>query len=636
MLIAIYGQGQPAGVLQSPESQKMNDTASVNKYLNTAYEILKADTNIVLSKQWVDIAFEKSNETNYAWGMGRSQYLYGKIFLTNSNYASAMECFAQASKYWEGKEHRHDYALAQMQRGIVLYSQNQFEGAIPYFTDASVDLFETRDKFNAATCQYLAGLAYSKKGDFAESENLISAANKIFKELKVKQRIIECLLGLAELNILKKDPNSTSAYLDTLSTYIFPNPDPSHAIVYYTVRAKMWLLLKNYSEAEKDLNTAYALFQNNKSMERQLSVTQPMIELYRSTQRYDKALKAQEEYYAAKDSIFSIENTRVIAYLENTNKLEKQKSEILLLSKKVELERTIRFGLMALAAIVLFFALNAYKKSQKIKIANSKLSATNSELATTISNLKQAQTKLLHSEKMASLGRLTAGIAHEIKNPLNFVINFSSITKELIDEYREAKTEDEKKEILGDITGNIEKIHLHGTRADKIMQNMLHHSHTGTGQRKLTDMNKMCDDYIDFAYQSMRANHPNYQCTLIKSLQHNIPQISIEQQDMSRVILNLLNNAFYAVKDKPDPRVEIRTSVVNERMKIEVKDNGEGLTPEVKERIFEPFFTTKPSGEGTGLGLSICYDIVKAHNGEMEVESEAGNFCNFIVYLPYS
>ncbi|MFI5219848.1 MAG: cyclic nucleotide-binding domain-containing protein [Bacteroidia bacterium] len=265
------------------------------------------------------------------------------------------------------------------------------------------------------------------------------------------------------------------------------------------------------------------------------------------------------------------------------------------------------------------------------------------ELELALENLKKSQQQLVQSEKLASLGALIAGIAHEIQNPLNFVNNFSQLSGELIEEIKDVKTDDDRDEILADLKQNLEKINQHGRRADSIVKSMLEHSRTGTGEKQLTNINQLCTEYFNLAYHGMRAKNPEFNCELVKQLDNSLPEIKIVPQEISRVLLNLFNNAFYAVNEKSKesanskipykPQISLITSSLNHFIAIKVIDNGTGIPDKIKEKIFEPFFTTKPTGQGTGLGLSLSFDIIKAHGGEIKVESKQNELTEFTVIL---
>jgi signal transduction histidine kinase len=278
-----------------------------------------------------------------------------------------------------------------------------------------------------------------------------------------------------------------------------------------------------------------------------------------------------------------------------------------------------------------------YEDFNKLELANIKIEKT-------LVDLKQAQSQLVQSEKMASLGELTAGIAHEIQNPLNFVNNFSEVSQELMEEmHEEIKKGDleEALEIGNDIEQNLEKIHHHGKRASEIVKGMLQHSRSSSGVRELTDINALADEYLRLAYHGLRAKDKTFNATMETHFDEKLTKIEIIPQDIGRVILNLITNAFYAVDQKKkqeidgyEPKVTIHTKRTKKSNEISVSDNGNGIPKTALDKIFQPFFTTKPTGQGTGLGLSLSYDIITAHGGELKVVTKQGEGSQFIIILP--
>jgi signal transduction histidine kinase len=267
------------------------------------------------------------------------------------------------------------------------------------------------------------------------------------------------------------------------------------------------------------------------------------------------------------------------------------------------------------------------------------------ELEHTLSELRNSQTQLIHAEKMASLGELTAGIAHEIQNPLNFVNNFSEVSKELLDEMKEELANGNMQfatEISDDIKSNLEKILNHGKRADAIVKGMLQHSRASSGIKEPTNINALADEYLRLAYHGLRAKDKSFNAAMKTDFDEKIGNINVIPQDLGRVILNLITNAFYAVNEKkkqqPDnyePTVTVITKKDKNKVIISVSDNGNGIPQTAIDKIFQPFFTTKPTGQGTGLGLSISYEIItKAHSGELKVENKEDGGATFTIILP--
>ncbi len=291
-------------------------------------------------------------------------------------------------------------------------------------------------------------------------------------------------------------------------------------------------------------------------------------------------------------------------------------------------------------------------RSQKLKAENrileERVKERTAALEKSIADLKSTQAQLIQSEKMASLGELTAGIAHEIQNPLNFVNNFSEVSAELVEEIQDirrktqdGKTESEEDELLVDIKQNLEKINHHGKRAGAIVKGMLDHSRTSTGEKVPTDLNAMADEYLRLAYHGLKAKDKSFNANFASDLEPNLPKVNLVPQDIGRVLLNLINNAFYAVNDRFQkggegylPKVTVSTKQEDGQVLISVADNGGGIPQHIKDKIFQPFFTTKPTGQGTGLGLSLSYDIVKAHGGEITVKSKEGEGTEFTIQLP--
>lgn len=322
---------------------------------------------------------------------------------------------------------------------------------------------------------------------------------------------------------------------------------------------------------------------------------------------------------------------------------EQKRLEGIETERKNKTVRWVAYFSIIFTALVAFIAVILFRNARLRKKTNAILLQEKKTLELTLDKLKSTQAQLVQSEKMASLGELTAGIAHEIQNPLNFVNNFSEVSNELVDEMNAelAKGDlEEAKLIAKDVKQNLEKITHHGKRADAIVKGMLQHSRTGSGKKEPTNINQLCDEYLRLAYHGLRAKDKSFNAILQSEFDETIELLNIVSQDIGRVVLNLITNAFYTVTEKSklklagyEPKVTVSTKKMSNQIHISVADNGNGISQKILDKIFQPFFTTKPTGEGTGLGLSLSYDIVKAHGGELKVETKESEGTIFTIIL---
>jgi signal transduction histidine kinase len=367
---------------------------------------------------------------------------------------------------------------------------------------------------------------------------------------------------------------------------------------------------------------------------------------YEKTGQYPKALTAFRTSAEIADSIRRRENIRnateqqLTFEFDQRQAVERAKQE-LAAAESTSRQWVLGIGLV-LALVLTVFIFLGYRAKER---DNALLEQQKAEIQRTLTQLKATQAQLIQSEKMASLGELTAGIAHEIQNPLNFVNNFSEVSAELVGELKEELQADRKPEALelaDDLTQNLERITLHGQRAASIVRGMLEHSRTSSGEKTPTDLNALAEEYLRLAYHGLRAKDKSFNADLKTEFAEALPKINLVPQDLGRVVLNLITNAFHAVSEKAkrssdgyQPEVTVRTRRLDGYVEIQVQDNGTGVPEAVREKIFQPFFTTKPTGQGTGLGLSLAYDIVtKGHGGTLTVESQEGVGTEFIVRIP--
>ncbi len=479
-----------------------------------------------------------------------------------------------------------------------------------------------------ASCYYELGkldssLLYLKRSmSFPEGQksfqgwiNMISARvyEKLHKPTEAKSYYHSAIQLLKESENFK----DLSGVLTSLGMFHL-NAGEVDSAIYFGEQARVLAAQHNYQKEEYD---SYLL----------------LARAFENKENATEALKFFKAAIDAKEKVYGKEKQKQIEGFKFTEELRKK--EELETEEKFKSQLRIYALSGALIMFALFMVLLYRNNLQKQK--------ANSVLQKTLGDLKATQSQLIQSEKMASLGELTAGIAHEIQNPLNFVNNISEVNTELIDELKQELAVGNKQsaeELVNDIKSNSEKINHHGKRAGDIVKGMLQHSRTSSGVKESTDINALADEYLRLAYHGLRAKDKSFNASMKTDFDETIGNINVVPQDIGRVILNLITNAFYVVNEKAtlrqaqgdsyEPTVSVSTKKDGNKVLISVKDNGNGIPQKILDKIFQPFFTTKPTGQGTGLGLSLSYDIVKAHGGELKVETKESAGSEFVMSLP--
>jgi two-component system, NtrC family, sensor kinase len=426
-----------------------------------------------------------------------------------------------------------------------------------------------------------------------------------------------------------------------------------------SIGGQVFLGMANIFRDKNELDSAryYAkkalhIFQEKKMNLHLIQAANLLFELYKNSNSAE-ALNYLVLATTTKDSLFSQEKGRQIEKLAFEERERAAKNERMIVAREIAFKNRVRlYALLAVLGVVLLIAFILYRNNRQKQVANALLLTQKEEIQSTLNLLQATQAQLIQSEKLASLGELTAGIAHEIQNPLNFVNNFSELSVELLEEMEtefKAGKPDDAFEIAADLKINLSKINHHGKRASSIVKGMLEHSRGRDAiNRVSTDLNALADEYLRLAYHGLRAKDSSFNATMETHFDPDLPLVSVIPQDIGRVLLNLINNAFYAVNQRATtvqtlhatslqylPTVTVSTKKLENAIEISVKDNGSGIPEAIREKIFQPFFTTKPTGQGTGLGLSLAYDIVtKGHGGTLEVKSKEGEGTVFISQLP--
>ncbi|HEX7845175.1 MAG TPA: ATP-binding protein [Chitinophagaceae bacterium] len=577
----------------------MGRFADALKYVLEAFEIVEDPRNETKSK-WT-LFLHPFNGSDRLLILAYTHHMFAILMRETQNIAQELYHYNEARRIASEIGHPVRQMLASMNLGRSYTAVNKLDSAL-YFTQESEQLtLKTGFKKYLGQVLLTFGNIYFEKNDFPKA--LDGYRKSMYASIEANN-----LNGLC------------NAYY-FLAKYFIATGKKDSARFYSTKSLEVMKQLGAVRWFRVNLGTVY----------------ETVYQSYKMSNQTDSILKYQELTLLVKDSLYKsrIKNLTDFQAVTLDEQLRLQNIE----KEKITYQNKIRtYFFLAGIAVLLLLAGIFYRNNRQKQRANK-------ILENTLSDLKSTQSQLVQSEKMASLGELTAGIAHEIQNPLNFVNNFSDVSNELIKEMVEAVNKGntaEASSIAQDVQQNLEKILHHGKRADAIVKGMLQHSRTGSGQKEPTDINALCEEYLRLAYHGLRAKDKSFNAKFESHFDNSIGKINIVPEDMGRVVLNLINNAFYAVSEKQkmnlagyEPTVTVITAKQNGKIEIKVIDNGNGIPQKILDKVFQPFFTTKPTGQGTGLGLSLAYDIItKGHGGELKVETKEGEGSEFVISIP--
>jgi two-component system, NtrC family, sensor kinase len=621
---------------------KEDSTRTIALYrLAWYYSLLYPDSALY----YADKLIQSASKENHLPGKALGYICKGEALDRVASYPEALEAAFQGLEIARGLNSHRSFAMGRAYSliGHVYSMTGNSKEAVGYFHNA-LNLLEASHEYAEDLCLARFSMAFSMLATGHEDSALyyVNKASSMFVN-PINQRDPGPWLCLITGDIYRMKENYDSAeyyYREGIKVTEKFNA-PFAGVMFYENLADVLYKKKKTDSCIYYAQKSLTLSQKYKYKNFEVDAAGFLADVYDKT-NVDSAYKYIRIMVAANEEVNNA--TRGRQFQKVSSDVEKKDKE--LEDAKARFRNNLE--LYGLISLLLFFALIAiifWRNNRQRKKANALLTEKKEKLEQTLAELKAAQDQLVHSEKMASLGELTAGIAHEIQNPLNFVNNFSEVNVELV---RELKTVAEKgnlddvKAIADDIASNSEKINHHGKRAETIVKAMLQHSRAGSGQKEPTDINKLADEYLRLAYHGLRARDKSFKANIKTDLDHSIGKINVAPQEIGRVMVNLVNNAFYTVNEKQkqnlngyEPTVTITTAKQNGKVQIKVKDNGNGIPQKIVDKIFQPFFTTRPTGQGTGLGLSLAYDIItKGHGGELGVETKEGEGSEFTIWLP--
>jgi signal transduction histidine kinase len=625
----------------------------------------------------------------YRAGEADTYKIWGNAYQNKGNFEKSLEYYKKS--YALAEKINYNKALPGILNniGIVYLNQGNYPEALNTFYSSLKEAEAIGDKFVIGSTINNIAIVHFYQGKMDEAELAYQKAVKLGTEIPDTIFTILAYSNLGEVNLEQNDPvkalkNLNIGYelamkinnpqmlvqtTNTLGIAYFKSDSLDKAISQFETALK---LSKQYgystaickaliglakakykkgalNDALKDGLEGLQKAEEMGQAQMQRDANAIIASIYEASGKGNDALSYYKRYKLFSDSLNNLASERAAVTSKASYELSKKELEF---ERKNLRQQWLTFS--AFAALftfgIILWIINRNRKRldyayHDLQQKNTVIEAQKAEAEETLSKLKAAQSQLIQSEKMASLGELTAGIAHEIQNPLNFVNNFSDLNKELIDDMRKALhigDSEEALQIAADIHENQDKISSHGKRADSIVKGMLQHSRTSSGQKEPIDLNALADEYLRLSYHGLRAKDKSFNVRLETSFDKQIGKINVIPQDIGRVLLNLYNNAFYAVMEKKknagqdyEPVVSVKTKMQDGKFMLSVSDNAMGVPDKIKEKIFQPFFTTKPAGQGTGLGLSLSYDIItKGHGGEIHLETTEGTGTTFIIQLP--
>jgi len=626
------------------------------KYTKGRVEALRLKGDAFNNKRMYDTALSILNEALLLadkTGEPRSRWIIlnnlGTVYSGKGNYLLAYEKYYAALKLAEAGGDKEMVGALLNNLANIFYFQKKFDEAEEYYKKVLGLALEIQDTLSIAIAYNNLGEIYLVKKEYVKALQFLNQSLATGKNFNNAELRMAAKVAMAQVyGEMDSIYRSEKIYNEVIEESALFN-DALYAAYGYLGKAKMIFRLGNLDESLTLANLGISFADEIGQRNLVRDGYELLADIYAARGEGMKAFDTYRLFKLSSDCLSNLEIERAAALQEASYEYTKKELEF---QRKSLQQRWLIFSAFAgvfTLGIVLFISTRNRRQLNKVintlHERNQEIENQRSALEETLNKLQSTQAQLVHAEKMASLGELTAGIAHEIQNPLNFVNNFSEVTTELLGELLEEMEKGDKKEaelIAADMKQNLEKILLHGKRADGIVKSMLNHSRTSAGKKEPADLNALCDEYLKLSFHGMRAKDKAFQSQFSTSLDPSIGKIEIIPQEIGRVMLNLFNNAFYATsakrESKPigyEPMIKLITRKTGNTVQVMVEDNGPGIPQSILDKIFQPFFTTKPSGSGTGLGLSLSYDIItKVHGGKLMVESEEGQYTRFIIELP--
>ncbi len=648
--VVVFAQSKKIDTLRLALSKSSApDTVRLNilKELSRDYFVSKPDSSLSFGQQYYDLAakFKRTRDE------GSALNFMANAYSSLGDYVKSFQLFFKVIRISESINYLPGVATAYNNIGSSYNQKQDYAKALPYLLIGlkKWDAYSANHKLTYYGQRELRSVFFVNIAEvYLYTHKIDSAAyylNICYNDSK-KNNFTDLLdnieRDLGEVEAYRGHKEASLKYLREAVVTANQIEDVDMLSITFLSTANLYHKYKQQDSAEYYAQKALETASAEKYLQDVLNAGKVLYTFYEEDNNLPQAYKYLKITTATKDSLFSQDKVKQLLSLDFDEKQRQRDIE----AAETQVRNNIRmYVLLAGVLVLLLLAFVFWRNSRHRKQANLRLQEQKEEIESALEQLQLTQKQLIQSEKMASLGELTAGIAHEIQNPLNFVNNFSEVNIELISEMQtelESGTKEEVIEILEDIKQNLEKISHHGKRADGIVKGMLQHSRASSNIKEPTDINKLADEYLRLTYHGLRAKDKSFNSELITHFADKLPLVNVVPQDIGRALLNLFTNAFYAVHQKQkrglakyQPTITLSTGMEAGHAVIKVRDNGDGISENIRDKIMQPFFTTKPTGEGTGLGLSLSYEIVvNGHDGTIEIDSVEGEYTEFIIKLP--
>lgn len=641
-VLPVIGQAVRADSINRLLAQTTNDTARIELWTELAfyYQFYKPDSSLIVLRQ----AAKAARTLRLTRAEIKAMLSTSEVYRIQGDFPQALELSFRALQMSKAVHDSVSEANALVFIGPVYVELNEYRQGISYLNEA-LKYGDVFSRYYPYRNQYIFVMA--SIGNAYERQNLLDSALYFQRQALHSAKSNLLSLTLYYMGILQERLGNTDSAFYYYRTSLQNTAATSELLGRGRGQFRLAALYRKMNHPDSSLFYARQAFLNSgkaSNKRRVLEAAVLLAQLYKERGEPDSALRYQDIAMALKDSLFGPEKFKQLQLLAIN---EQQRQQQLLAQQAQAKARYQRIGLLSAVGVFLLVSLLLWRNIQNRQKAYAVLQQQKAKTDAALEELKTTQAQLVQREKMASLGELTAGIAHEIQNPLNFVNNFSDVNAELLEELKNELLSGNNPEailLVSEIKDNEEKVKHHGRRADAIVKGMLQHARASTGKKEPIDLNQLVDEYLRLSYQGIRAKDKSFSANIITHFEMTPVTICAVPQDIGRVLLNVINNAFYAISEKEkrlrgqyEPKVEVSTRRESDHVLIIVKDNGTGMAPKVAEKVFQPFFTTKPTGEGTGLGLSLSFDIVtKGHGGALSVHSTEGEGSEFIIQLPLS